>query len=287
MAEVGTGHHDARPAALARPPNFATYWAGQAVSQLGDRVSELALPLTAVTVLGATATQVGLLTAAIWLPNLLALVARRVGRPPAAQAPGARRRRPRPAGSCSPCRPLPCSGCSPCPSSSSSPCCSAPAATLYQAAWQPFFVTPRPRATSTSRRTPCSAPPGRCRSSPALPLRRRAGAGVHRPGRARGGRRCRSWCPPPCSHRVEVTERARERDRRARSLGQRVARGAADRAAPPLPGTRAALRHLGQRFHLHGQRRRARLRQPHARALRRHDRLPARRVRGQATWPRV
>ena len=44
------------------------------MSQLGDRVSELALPLTAVTVVGATATQVGLLTAAIWLPNLLALV---------------------------------------------------------------------------------------------------------------------------------------------------------------------------------------------------------------------
>ena len=30
--------------------NFGTYWAGQAVSQFGDRVSELAIPLTAVTV---------------------------------------------------------------------------------------------------------------------------------------------------------------------------------------------------------------------------------------------
>ena len=72
MAEVDTGTAIARP--LWRDRNFTTYWSGQAVSQLGDRVSELALPLTAVAVLGATATQVGLLTAAIWLPNLLALV---------------------------------------------------------------------------------------------------------------------------------------------------------------------------------------------------------------------
>ena len=63
-----------RRAPLWRERRFVTYWAGQAVSQLGDRVSELALPLTAVTVLGATATEVGLLTAAVWLPNLLALV---------------------------------------------------------------------------------------------------------------------------------------------------------------------------------------------------------------------
>jgi len=72
MGEVDTGTAIARP--LWRDRNFTTYWSGQAVSQLGDRVSELALPLTAVAVLGATATQVGLLTAAIWLPNLLALV---------------------------------------------------------------------------------------------------------------------------------------------------------------------------------------------------------------------
>ncbi len=58
---------------LWRDRNFGTYWAGQAISQFGDRVSELALPLTAVAVVGASATQVGLLTAAIWLPNLLAL----------------------------------------------------------------------------------------------------------------------------------------------------------------------------------------------------------------------
>ena len=72
MAEAGTVTSTTRP--LWRDRNFATYWTGHAVSQLGDRVSELALPLTAVTVVGATATQVGLLTAAIWVPNLLALV---------------------------------------------------------------------------------------------------------------------------------------------------------------------------------------------------------------------
>lgn len=58
---------------LWREHRFATYWSAQGISQLGDRVGELALPLTAVTVLGASATQVGLLTAAIWLPNLFAL----------------------------------------------------------------------------------------------------------------------------------------------------------------------------------------------------------------------
>jgi MFS family permease len=67
--DTATSHHP-----LWRERDFATYWCGQGISQLGDRVSELALPLTAVAVVGATATQVGLLTAAIWLPNLLALV---------------------------------------------------------------------------------------------------------------------------------------------------------------------------------------------------------------------
>ena len=76
MAEHSPDRHRHRHAhrPLWRERDFATYWAGQGISQLGDRVSELALPLTAVAVVGATATQVGLLTAAIWLPNLLALV---------------------------------------------------------------------------------------------------------------------------------------------------------------------------------------------------------------------
>jgi len=59
---------------LWRDHRFTTYWAGQSVSELGDRVSELALPLIAVTMLQASPTAVGLLTAAVWAPNLLSLV---------------------------------------------------------------------------------------------------------------------------------------------------------------------------------------------------------------------
>ncbi len=62
------------PDALWRDRRFATYWGGQTVSQLGDRISELALPLIAVTMLHASPTAVGLLTAAVWAPNLLSLV---------------------------------------------------------------------------------------------------------------------------------------------------------------------------------------------------------------------
>lgn len=60
--------------ALWRDRRFATYWTGQAISQLGDRVSELALPLIAVTMLHATSTEVGVLTAAVWAPNLLSML---------------------------------------------------------------------------------------------------------------------------------------------------------------------------------------------------------------------
>jgi RimJ/RimL family protein N-acetyltransferase/MFS family permease len=52
---------------------FRSLWLGETISQFGDRVTELALPLIAVTMLGASAGQVGALTAAVWLPNLLAL----------------------------------------------------------------------------------------------------------------------------------------------------------------------------------------------------------------------
>ena len=52
---------------------FTAYWTAQSMSQLGDRVGELALPLIAVTALHATATEVGLLSAAVWLPYLLSL----------------------------------------------------------------------------------------------------------------------------------------------------------------------------------------------------------------------
>ena len=59
---------------LYRDPRFATYWSGQAVSDLGDRVSELAIPLIAVTMLQATPTQVGVVTAAVWAPQLLSML---------------------------------------------------------------------------------------------------------------------------------------------------------------------------------------------------------------------
>ncbi|MEH3075659.1 MAG: MFS transporter [Quadrisphaera sp.] len=58
---------------LWRSGPFRRFWAAQAVSQLGDQITLLALPLLAITALDASATQVGMLTAAIWLPNLLGL----------------------------------------------------------------------------------------------------------------------------------------------------------------------------------------------------------------------
>jgi MFS family permease len=63
----------ARSASLRGNRRFAAYWSAQTVSQLGDRVSELALPLIAVSVLHATPTEVGLLVAAVWLPYLVSL----------------------------------------------------------------------------------------------------------------------------------------------------------------------------------------------------------------------
>lgn len=61
-------------APLWREGRFTTYWAGQTVSEVGDRVSELAIPLIAVTMLHASPRAVGILTAAVWLPHLLSLV---------------------------------------------------------------------------------------------------------------------------------------------------------------------------------------------------------------------
>ena len=54
--------------------SFNRFWAGQTVSQFGDRITELGLPIIAVTALAATPTEVGLLTAAVWAPNLLSLL---------------------------------------------------------------------------------------------------------------------------------------------------------------------------------------------------------------------
>ncbi|MET8143954.1 MFS transporter [Sphaerisporangium sp. NPDC005288] len=59
---------------LWRDRRFRRFWAGQSVSQFGDRITELALPLIAVGALHASADQVAWLTALIWTPNLLAIV---------------------------------------------------------------------------------------------------------------------------------------------------------------------------------------------------------------------
>ena len=58
---------------LWRDRQFRTFWSAQTVSEFGDRITELALPLIAVTMLNATPAEIGFLTAAVWLPNLVSL----------------------------------------------------------------------------------------------------------------------------------------------------------------------------------------------------------------------
>jgi len=53
---------------------FNRFWAGQTISQFGDRITELALPVIAVVTLSVSPTEVGLLTAAVWTPNLFAVL---------------------------------------------------------------------------------------------------------------------------------------------------------------------------------------------------------------------
>jgi MFS family permease len=55
---------------LWRHPDFLKLWAGQTTSLMGSRVTELALPLTGILVLDATAGQLGILNAAEFLPVL-------------------------------------------------------------------------------------------------------------------------------------------------------------------------------------------------------------------------
>ncbi len=64
----------ATPQSLWRDRRFIRFWSGQTVSQFGDRITELALPLVAVTTLHASANKVAWLTALIWTPNLIAIV---------------------------------------------------------------------------------------------------------------------------------------------------------------------------------------------------------------------
>jgi MFS family permease len=60
----------ARPGSLRRHGDFNKLWLGQAISDVGSQVTVLALPLTAVIYLNATATQVGLMTSATQLAFL-------------------------------------------------------------------------------------------------------------------------------------------------------------------------------------------------------------------------
>lgn len=59
------------PLGLWRESNFLRLWSGRTASLLGSQVSLLALPLIAVTLLGASPFQMGLLTAAQGVPSLL------------------------------------------------------------------------------------------------------------------------------------------------------------------------------------------------------------------------
>lgn len=59
---------------LWRDRPFRRFWAGNAISQFGDRITELDLPLIAVGALNASAGQVALLTALTWTPNLSAIL---------------------------------------------------------------------------------------------------------------------------------------------------------------------------------------------------------------------
>jgi MFS family permease len=59
------------PVLLRAHPAFRRFWTGQTVSLIGDQVSLVALPLVAVLELDASAAQMGYLTAAALVPNLL------------------------------------------------------------------------------------------------------------------------------------------------------------------------------------------------------------------------
>ncbi len=55
---------------LLKDTPFRRYWSGQTISMFGDQISSIALPLVAVLALHASAAQMGILTALVWLPNL-------------------------------------------------------------------------------------------------------------------------------------------------------------------------------------------------------------------------
>jgi MFS family permease len=64
-------HGVTQPPPLRRQPEFLKLWAAQSISQLGDQITLLALPLVAVLTLDASAAEMGVLTAAGLMPHLL------------------------------------------------------------------------------------------------------------------------------------------------------------------------------------------------------------------------
>src|SRR5262245_35772579 len=71
---IGIDHARPReeaPQPLTRQPAFVRFWFGQSISVFGDQISALAIPLTAVLALDASALEVGSLTAMAWLPHLV------------------------------------------------------------------------------------------------------------------------------------------------------------------------------------------------------------------------
>jgi MFS family permease len=59
------------PALLREQRQFRRYWSAATISMFGDQISSIALPLTGVLVLHASAAEMGYLTAIVWLPSLL------------------------------------------------------------------------------------------------------------------------------------------------------------------------------------------------------------------------
>src|SRR6476620_6574053 len=59
------------PLRLSRQADFRKLWTGYSVSAVGSEVTVLAIPISAAVLLGASALQMGLLTAAATLPHLV------------------------------------------------------------------------------------------------------------------------------------------------------------------------------------------------------------------------
>src|SRR2546430_8206203 len=57
---------------LSRNGDFVKLWTGFTIARVGSQITVLALPLTAVLLLGAGATETGLLVAAQMLPSIIA-----------------------------------------------------------------------------------------------------------------------------------------------------------------------------------------------------------------------